>query len=223
LIGRQYRGFKIGYNFVNSSPQRKIRLWRETLLSRLNYEVIYYATPVTPLRCRQDGQKQTSDVCFFGNMKQEDMVKHIADFLHTKYQMVIATYGEHPWIATVYYSLDSDLNFYFLSDPGTLHCKQIAVNPNVALSIGDAPQDPSAKKKCVQIFGVTEKISGMNKIRHALGLWRKTLGITSDAYTYEGMMKKLIKGRMYKVKPKKIKFFNEELWEEGSEPTISLE
>ena len=155
-------------------------------------------------------------------MKQEDIVKYITDFLHTQYQMVIATYGEHPWIATVYYSLDVNLSFYFLSDPETLHCKQIAINPNVALSIGDAPQDPSAKKKGIRIFGVAEIISGMYRIRHALDFWRKALGVTSDAYTYEGMMKKLIKGRMYKVRPRKIKFFNEELWEEGSEPTILL-
>ena len=136
--------------------------------------------------------------------------------------MVIATYGEHPWIATEYYSFDDDFNFYFLSDPKTLHCKQIAKNSNVALSICDAPQHPSAKKKGIQIFGIATKISGVHKIKHALGLWRKTLGVTSDAYTYEGMMKKAIKGRMYKVESKKIKFFNEELWEEGKERLISL-
>ncbi len=36
------------------------------------------------------------------------------------------------------------------------------------------------------------------------------------------MMSKLIDGRMYKVIPKKIKFFNQELWEEGKEPLIEL-
>ncbi len=136
--------------------------------------------------------------------------------------MTIATYGVHPWIATVYYSLDDDLNVYFLSDPKTLHCKQIATNPNVALSVSDSPQNPSSKKKGVQVFGVAEEVSGMQKIKHAIGLWRKTLGVTSDAYTYEGMMKKAIKGRMYRVQIKKIKFFNQELWDEGSEPMISL-
>ncbi len=156
-------------------------------------------------------------------MKETDVLKHIKDFLCERYQMVIATYGEdHPWIATVYYSFDKDLSLYFLSDPNTLHCQQIAKNPNVALSISDAPQNPSAKKKGIQIFGMAEQVSGMHKIKHALGLWRKTLGVTSNAYTYEGMMKKAIKGRMYKVEPVKIKFFNEELWEEGSEPTITL-
>lgn len=156
-------------------------------------------------------------------MKQEDELKHITDYLSNQYQMTIATYGDHPWIATVYYSLDDDLHLYFLSDPTTLHCQHIAKNPQVAVSICDSPQNPSSKKKGIQIFGIAEKISEIHKIKHSLTLWRKTLGITSSIYTYEGMMKKSIAGRMYMIKPKKIKFFNEDLWEEGMEREIDLD
>jgi len=155
-------------------------------------------------------------------MKKDVGKKYIKDFLQANFQMVIATYGQHPWIATVYYSLDKDLNIYFLRDPDTIHCRQIAKNPEVALSIADSPQKPAGKKKGLQIYGLAEQISGMHKIVHSLNLWRKTLGVTGDKYTYQGMMKKAIKGRMYKVTPKKIKFFNEELWEEGKEPLIEL-
>ena len=63
--------------------------------------------------------------------------------------MVVATYGSHPWIATVYYTLDQDLNIYFLSDPNTIHCRQIAKNPKVAITIADSPQRPTSKKKMV--------------------------------------------------------------------------
>ncbi|MCD8507476.1 pyridoxamine 5'-phosphate oxidase family protein [Candidatus Woesebacteria bacterium] len=73
--------------------------------------------------------------------------------------MVLATYGEHPWIATLYYSSDEELNVYFLSNPETLHCKQIVENPHVALSIADSPQEPSSKKKGIQIYGLAEQIS----------------------------------------------------------------
>lgn len=155
-------------------------------------------------------------------MEEKQILKHITDFLTDRYQMTIATSGEHPWIATVYYSLDSNLNIYFLSNPETLHCQQIALNPQVAVSICDSPQNPSVQKKGVQLFGVAEQVSGVQKIKHAISLWRETLGVTSEAYTYEGMMKKAISGRMYRVQPKKIKFFNEELWEEGCEPIVTL-
>ncbi|NCN44997.1 MAG: hypothetical protein COU63_00255 [Candidatus Pacebacteria bacterium CG10_big_fil_rev_8_21_14_0_10_36_11] len=143
-------------------------------------------------------------------------------YITERVQMVIATQGEHPWIATVYYSFDDDLNLYFLSNPETIHCKHITANPQVAVAIADSPQNPASKKMGIQIFGLAEQITSKNKIVHALKLWRNTLNVKSDAYTYEGMMKKLIKGRMYKITPKKMKFFNEEVWEEGDEPLIDL-
>lgn len=109
-----------------------------------------------------------------------------------------------------------------MSSPETLHCKHISENPKVALTIADSPQNPGSKKKGVQIYGLAEKISGKQKITHAISLWRKTLNVSSEAYTYEGMMKKLIDGRMYKINPKKLKFFNQEIWEEGDEPVIEF-
>lgn len=142
--------------------------------------------------------------------------------MHDRLQMVIATNGEYPWIATVYYALDADLNFYFISDPKTLHGLHIGTNPHVALSISDSPQLPSSKKKGIQVYGVATQLKDEKEIQFGLELWRKALQVTSDAYTYEGMMKNVIQGRLYKITPKKIKYFNEELWEEGKEKTISL-
>lgn len=136
--------------------------------------------------------------------------------------MVLATHGDYLWIATLYYSFDNDLNIYFLSNPETVHGRQIASNPNVAIAISDSPQLPTAKKLGLQISGIAEQITDRQKIIHALSLWRKTLNVTSASYSYEGMINKLIDGRMYKVVPKKIKFFNQEIWEEGEEPLIEL-
>lgn len=155
-------------------------------------------------------------------MDQTTVLQHIKEYVRERFQLTLATYGEHPWIATVYYSFDDDLNLYFLSDPNTLHCQQIAQNPQVAVSISDAPQNPASEKKGLQAFGLAEQISDMHKIKHALGLWRKTLGVTSEAYTYEGMLKKAIKGRMYKITIKQVKFFNEALWKEGKEVMLTL-
>lgn len=150
-------------------------------------------------------------------------LEYIKDFLKDdNKQMVIATYGEHPWIATVYFSFDQDLNLYFLSDPDTIHCQHIMNNPNVAVAIAKSPQNPSSKKKGLQIFGIAEQLVEVSQIKHALDLWRSTLGVTSDKYTYEGMIKNEISGRMFKVVPKKIKFFNEEIWDDGEEFVIEL-
>ena len=155
-------------------------------------------------------------------MEKQDIIEHIREFLLSHFQMVVSTYSNYPWTATLYYSVDQDLNIYFLSSPETIHCKQIEKNPKVAVAVVDSPQKPTSLKKGVQIYGKAKRISGINKIKYALDLWKKTLDVTSPLYTYEGMMKKAIKGRMYRITPIKIKFFNEALWKEGTEPTIKL-
>lgn len=155
-------------------------------------------------------------------MNKKEILEIIKIYMSERFQMVLATYGAHPWAVTLYYSFDEDLNIFFLSSPETLHCQQIADNPNVAIAIADSPQSPSSKKIGLQIAGTAERISGKSRIIHALDLWKRSLRVTSEKYTYEGMVNKLIDGRMYKVVPKKMKFFNQELWSEGQEPFIDL-
>ena len=138
--------------------------------------------------------------------------------------MFVATQGEHPWIAAVYYSFDRDLNLYFLSDPSTLHGKHIEKNVNVAVAIADSTQHPRVLKKGLQIYGQAKQISDAKKVAHALSLWKKSIGYKGTEISYENMMKKVIRGRMYKITPKKIKFFNQKLFkvEDGKEPVLTL-
>lgn len=136
--------------------------------------------------------------------------------------MVLATYGDHLWTATLYYASDNDLNIYFLSNPSTIHCQHIESNSEVAIAICDSPQDPSAKKVGLQAYGLAKQISGKTDVIQALELWKQSLNVTSDSYTYENMMNDTIKGRMYKISLKKVKFFNQNLWEEGEEPVLEL-
>jgi uncharacterized protein YhbP (UPF0306 family) len=153
--------------------------------------------------------------------KQQDL-NYIKDYLKSHFQFVLATSGEHPWVATLYYSTDDDLNIYFLTSPKTIHAQHIKDNPKVAASFADSPQAPNSKKVGLQIYGICKEITGARKITHAITLWTKTLNVTNKDYSYQGMLKKAISGRMYKLTPKKIKFFNEELWEEGKEKLIEL-
>jgi uncharacterized protein YhbP (UPF0306 family) len=152
----------------------------------------------------------------------QENLEHISKYLQEHFQMVLATNGEFPWVSTLYYSTDRDLNIYFLTGPKTIHGLQIAKNPKVAMAVSDSPQTPASKKKGLQIYGMCEQISGAHKVTYAIELWKKTVGVTSDKYSYEGMLKKAISGRMYKITPKKIKFYNEELWEEGKEQTVDF-
>ncbi len=147
----------------------------------------------------------------------------ILDFLSEHKQMVIATYGDHPWIATVFYSFDSDLHLYFLSNPDTLHAKQIHNNDQVAVAIA-SNQKINDIKQGLQMYGTAEKITKSELIRHALRHWKDALSVVDPELSYENMIKKTVKGTMYKITPKKIKLFHQGLFdvEDGKEPILEI-
>jgi len=150
--------------------------------------------------------------------------QHVLDFLKTNKLMQVATMGDFPWIATVYYSFDNELNLYFLSSDKTLHVKQIKKNPKVSIAIADSHQDINKPKKGLQISGLAEEVSGVEKIKHALSLWKDFLSVNNPKLTYENM-KKGLTGKIYKITPKRIKLFDQELFkdaDDGEEPVLEL-
>ena len=150
--------------------------------------------------------------------------KHVVEILEQHKLMSVATYDNHPWIATVFFSFDKELNLYFLSAPRTLHCRHIEKNDKVAVAIFDSKQKPSDKKKGLQIYGVAKPISKKVIFKHALRLWKGSMNIKDPEMTYENMVKNPKGGRMYKISPKRIKFFNQELFKtkDGKEPILEL-
>lgn len=133
--------------------------------------------------------------------------------------MIIATFGEFPWIASVYYTFDQNLNLYFLSDPSTLHARHILKNPKVAVAIADSHQDINKIKRGLQLFGIAKQISGIAKIKHVLMLWKTNLRVVDPKLTY-----KVVIGNMFKVTPERIKLFDQQLFkvEDGKEPVLEL-
>lgn len=152
-------------------------------------------------------------------MPAELTKQQILDFLADHKVMVVSTYGEFPWIATVYYVHDKDMNIYFLSSPETLHAKQIQENPEVAVAIMHSEQEVKDKKKGMQISGVAQRISGLEKVKYALDLWKKTLGVVNPKLIVQAVGKS-----MYKITPRRIKLFDQELFDvaDGLEPVMDL-
>lgn len=150
--------------------------------------------------------------------------KDVIDFLGLHKLMTVATYGNHPWIASVFYSFDNDLNLYFLSSPATIHGRQMGKNKMVAAAIADSHQKPSDVKRGLQIYGYVERVSQAYKIRHALRLWKDFLNVNRPDISLENMKKGLYKGRMYRLTPKKIKLFDQDKFKvpDGEEPILEL-
>lgn len=150
-----------------------------------------------------------------------DTASAIKDFFESHTQFALATNGDHPWIATMFYGSDADLNIYFLTDPETIHAKGLKQNPLVSAVIADSPQDPGSKKKGIQLYGHALEITDEQEMGKAFEVWCRVLKVTDAKYSVDGVKSSKLKYRIYKLIPKKIKYYNEELWEDD-EKTIEL-
>ena len=103
---------------------------------------------------------------------------------HNKY-MVVATAGKSgkPWAAPVFYTFDSNYDFYFLSAIDSMHAKNIIENRNVALVIYDS-NSPIGISQGVQIEGTAAPVQG-KELDKAIDLYSARLFRNSHLHPSE--------------------------------------
>jgi len=144
-------------------------------------------------------------------MKNAD--KHLLlKYLKSQKLMTLATYSDKPWVATVYYIADDDLNLYFLTSPKTEHGQHIAKNGHVACNIADTSQKVTDKKTGVQIQGIASRVNAVQKMICLFRMWHKINPGTEERLNFQNIKNKVISARVHKVTPTRIKFFNEKLY-----------
>ncbi|MBI3955296.1 pyridoxamine 5'-phosphate oxidase family protein [Candidatus Gottesmanbacteria bacterium] len=142
----------------------------------------------------------------------------LLQYLKSHNFMTVATVDGKPWVANVYYVVDDDFNLYFLSEPQSKHGQDLVRNPLVACSIADSHQKVTDQKIGVQLQGMTKMVNVLTKMRWMLHLWNRVNPGFESLINLKNIQNKVIKGRIYQVKPHLIKFFNESLYgPEGSE------
>ena len=139
----------------------------------------------------------------------------LLEYLKSLNFMSVATYNKHLWAASVYYVVDKDFNLYFISQPDTEHCQDILKNSEVACTIADSRQKVTAKKVGVQLYGTAKQLTAMEKLKWMLAFWNRMNPGVASVINLKNIQNKVIKSRAYQITPKKIKWFNEELY--GSE------
>lgn len=63
-------------------------------------------------------------------------------------------------INTAYFSFTADLELYFLSHPDSTHCRNLATNPSMAVSVFSSEQSWSGPDQGVQLFGTCRQTRG---------------------------------------------------------------
>src|SRR3989442_4547857 len=68
--------------------------------------------------------------------------------------------GNRAHINTAYFCYSPDLNFYFLSDPDSLHCKNVERNPSMAMMVMNSSQTWGGTDRGIQLFGACHRVRG---------------------------------------------------------------
>ena len=141
-----------------------------------------------------------------------DLKQEIYKYLTTQQLMSLATLGNYPWPAIVYFIADTDLNLYFISHPDDLHCQNILQDNRVAITIFESNQPNSKDKIGIQYSGQVEVVNILEKVKWMVKLWNKLIAGKNGFRPRPQDLLKVGASRVYRVKPVRIKFFNQALF-----------
>src|SRR2546428_12303357 len=68
--------------------------------------------------------------------------------------------GNRAHINSAYFCYSPDLNVYFLSDPDSLHCKNVERNPSMAMMVMNSSQTWGGTDRGIQLFGACHRVRG---------------------------------------------------------------
>ncbi|WKZ24063.1 MAG: pyridoxamine 5'-phosphate oxidase family protein [Candidatus Dojkabacteria bacterium] len=153
-----------------------------------------------------------------------DLKQIIFDYLGTQRLMSVATFANDvPWIANVYFVHDNDLNLYFLSKKAREHCVALETNNKVAVAIADSHQPLRPPQLGIQLHGTAQRVNVLNQVKWMFAMWNKLIAPNADEFL-EDPKQFLQAGSssIYKITPKRIKFFNTGLWPEEQCQVLEL-
>src|SRR5256712_10533380 len=68
--------------------------------------------------------------------------------------------GNRAHINSAYFCYAPALNFYFLSDPDSLRCKNVERNPSMAMMVMNSSQTWGGTDRGIQLFGACHRVRG---------------------------------------------------------------
>ena len=117
-----------------------------------------------------------------------------------------------PHINTAYFALDDELRLYFLSNPASLHCRNIARRPRMAVAVFDTHQPWGSPGTGLQLFGTGGAATGDAEPRARqvygtrfplFGEFSKSPGAPSAGPSFRLL-------RLYEFTPVEVKILDEE-------------
>lgn len=135
-----------------------------------------------------------------------DLRPFIAEYLIKAIMMHLGTsHGSNPWVTTVYFASDTELNLYFLSRKNRRHSREIANNPHVAGAIV-LPHNYGDKVRGMQFEGIAQELKEQEAVQGRTVYTQKFWIVEDRALNQqEGVDSQGV----FRVKPEKYILFDE--------------
>lgn len=132
--------------------------------------------------------------------------KLIEDYLNEAKLMQLATsINDKPWVCSVWFAIDEDLNIYWFSSITRRHSKEVIRNNKVAGAIV-LPQMPEDPPRGLQFQGVAEMLEDRVDIDKAISVYADR--IFAKEKIKEFMEHKEKPHRFYRIKPTQFVLFD---------------
>lgn len=152
---------------------------------------------------------KSNKVKFIANTagQMNKLEKLIREYFGSTRMMQIATCDDNqPWVCTVYYAHDDDLNVYWISTPDSRHSKEILKNPKIAGAIAFSQEPyPEEGVRGLQFEGTAELLEGVEE-ESANKLYIQQLD--REATLLEDIRSGKNPHKFYKISPTKFVLFD---------------
>ncbi len=135
----------------------------------------------------------------------DELRAEVMAYLDERHSLTLATNGPAgPWAAGLYFANDG-LTLYFLSDPATRHCQDIAVNPRVAAAIHEDYKD-WREIRGVQLEGRAEAVAGAADLARAWEVYLAKFPFVRQFRVGDALeiMGRAVRARFYRIVPSRL-------------------
>lgn len=152
-------------------------------------------------------------------MTSDEAITKVREYLQgsaTTLQIATVCDGQ-PWVASVYFVVDDDLNVYWLSWPERRHSQDIAVNPRVAAVVAVKQDQPVIG---VQFAGNAEIVTDIDSVHKVAPLYVAKYGQGEKFVEhYEAGTNR---HQLYRLTPSEVQLFDELNYPSAGPLTVAL-
>ena len=133
------------------------------------------------------------------------MIEYIKEGFDKQRVMQLATIGENgPWICTVHFVADEEMNLYWLSLPSRRHSQELAIDPRVAVTVVVKPEIPVVG---IQAEGMAEEVQNPEALKIIMEKYVAKYEIGGDFY--KNFIAGINKHKLYRFVPTRFSLFDE--------------